>query len=677
MAGAHLAKRVVNRDDSLALSAARNQIAEMGLVTRSHVSAASLEPARAGTGKNVRGPPSYRIASLTAHVCMRTMGGMETTTVSGTSGPSPTETTILVVDDEPAVRQMVAMALSREGFRAEQAAAGAQALEILTHASSPIALVVSDLRMPNMTGLELAAHLDALSPDLPIIILSGDSELRPGEMAVGGRQLPFVPKPLDIAHFIATVYRVLDDVAADVVRRVSRHSILSEQTYPYRAFLAAVAENVEGTAPWCHAHAALLVLLYVDAWVSNRIDERELMEQREGASRAVDYDAAAAKTARSTGGDWSTPHGLNEHLRGVLDAIDRGPTADFRYVAASIIAYADALHTASLDALAAEVFSAVICGCTSGTRDKATREHLPTVALRLGACRRKLADFDGALAAYAAANVFGVRMGAPEIVLTARLGQALVVFDRGDLPEAERRIEAIITDAVSYQFVNVRARAWHDRAVVAYHRGRPIDAALFAFEAWNLRPVDERLARDRILVDLATFLHAGGFHDVARRANNLIAMAASEPIVRWHATVNLIDLAIEAGDEPEFERLRQSLTGVPLTPLIEGEYLLRLAQGYLAFGRPAVMHTLERARALAEAHGLNELAHRIEEMLRKAKDALTGSPRATSATRGRRPTRAARTLPAGIRRVAEALNTMEQLVASVQDQATAGPAATS
>lgn len=91
---------------------------------------------------------------------------------SDTAGPL----TVLVVDDEAGIRAFVARALTLAGFEVAVAADGREALRLVAEGRVRPAVVVTDIEMPGMTGIELAARLLALRPALRIVMMTGDEE---------------------------------------------------------------------------------------------------------------------------------------------------------------------------------------------------------------------------------------------------------------------------------------------------------------------------------------------------------------------------------------------------------------------------------------------------------------------------------------------------------------------
>jgi CheY-like chemotaxis protein len=109
---------------------------------------------------------------------------------------------ILVVDDDQAVRALVAEVLAEVGYTITVAIHGAQALERISSAAPD--LVLSDIMMPVMGGLELCRRITATSR-IPVILMSSAP---PQEAATSGAVL-VVAKPIDLDALAVTVERVL------------------------------------------------------------------------------------------------------------------------------------------------------------------------------------------------------------------------------------------------------------------------------------------------------------------------------------------------------------------------------------------------------------------------------------------------------------------------------------
>jgi putative two-component system response regulator len=83
--------------------------------------------------------------------------------------------TLLVVDDEAAIRRLLRQKLSAEGYRCEEAGDPEQVLPMLD--TNPIALVVLDIKMPGKTGIELLPEIKSGYPDTAVIMATAISEI--------------------------------------------------------------------------------------------------------------------------------------------------------------------------------------------------------------------------------------------------------------------------------------------------------------------------------------------------------------------------------------------------------------------------------------------------------------------------------------------------------------------
>jgi two-component system, cell cycle sensor histidine kinase and response regulator CckA len=123
-----------------------------------------------------------------------------------------THGTVLVVDDERAVRELVITALTRAGYRALGADTAERALEL--ERTEPVDVLVTDVMLPRMHGPELAREICRRSPHTRVLYMSGyagDSTLRPADLE-GGHS--FLQKPFAASAVVARVRELLNPPAA-------------------------------------------------------------------------------------------------------------------------------------------------------------------------------------------------------------------------------------------------------------------------------------------------------------------------------------------------------------------------------------------------------------------------------------------------------------------------------
>ncbi len=117
--------------------------------------------------------------------------------------------TILLVEDEEAVRAFAARALSSRGYKVYEAASGTEALEVMEEIDSQIDLVVSDVVMPEMDGPTLLRELRKTHPELKIIFVSGYAEDAFEKNLPENEKFSFLPKPFTLKQLATTVKEVL------------------------------------------------------------------------------------------------------------------------------------------------------------------------------------------------------------------------------------------------------------------------------------------------------------------------------------------------------------------------------------------------------------------------------------------------------------------------------------
>jgi two-component system response regulator MprA len=121
-------------------------------------------------------------------------------------GAADSHQTILVVDDDPGIRQFLNTCLQSAGYEVLTAPDGPEAMHLLGRSSPRIDLLVADLEMPGMTGSELAAASSRAAASPPVLLISGNSA---AARDLDGRW-EFLPKPLVIHVLLDKIRRMLE-----------------------------------------------------------------------------------------------------------------------------------------------------------------------------------------------------------------------------------------------------------------------------------------------------------------------------------------------------------------------------------------------------------------------------------------------------------------------------------
>jgi two-component system, cell cycle sensor histidine kinase and response regulator CckA len=125
---------------------------------------------------------------------------------------------ILVVDDEPEIRTLLRSLLSRRGFEIEEACDGVEALSLYRNGAGPD-LLLTDVVMPRMDGVQLAERVSALYPEARILYMSGRCDVDIIQAQLRGKRFGFIRKPLEIARLSQAIQALLDPAGAREKRR--------------------------------------------------------------------------------------------------------------------------------------------------------------------------------------------------------------------------------------------------------------------------------------------------------------------------------------------------------------------------------------------------------------------------------------------------------------------------
>jgi DNA-binding NtrC family response regulator len=114
---------------------------------------------------------------------------------------------ILVVDDEPDMRAALSHSLNRSGFSVEIAASGSEA--VLKIKNSPFSLVISDIKMPEMTGMDLLGTIKNISPGIPVIMITAFGTINNAVEAMQAGATDYILKPFSFEILEAAVKKAI------------------------------------------------------------------------------------------------------------------------------------------------------------------------------------------------------------------------------------------------------------------------------------------------------------------------------------------------------------------------------------------------------------------------------------------------------------------------------------
>ncbi len=129
--------------------------------------------------------------------------GHESDNTNG-AAPDTRRPLILVVDDEECVRTVTCACLARAGYRVLSASNGGDALVLLAFSGHKLDLLIADIDMPGMSGVELARHFTGSDPAVPVLLMSGGGQRTPEESGIFA-----LPKPFGFSELCRRVAEIM------------------------------------------------------------------------------------------------------------------------------------------------------------------------------------------------------------------------------------------------------------------------------------------------------------------------------------------------------------------------------------------------------------------------------------------------------------------------------------
>jgi two-component system nitrogen regulation response regulator GlnG len=159
---------------------------------------------------------------------------------------------VWIIDDDRSIRWVLEKALAREDIEFKSFASADEAMQALAHGAPQI--VISDIRMPGSSGLDLLQTLRDKYPHLPVIIMTAYSDLESAVSAFQGGAFEYLPKPFDINHAVELIRRALEQ---SVRKNASPEDILAAPDILGQA--PAMQEVFRAIGRLAQSHATVLI----------------------------------------------------------------------------------------------------------------------------------------------------------------------------------------------------------------------------------------------------------------------------------------------------------------------------------------------------------------------------------------------------------------------------------
>jgi tetratricopeptide (TPR) repeat protein len=368
----------------------------------------------------------------------------------------------------------------------------------------------------------------------------------------------------------------------------------------------------EDSASWRSVFAGLSVLRLADSYV-------EPAPAGKPASWAQVHSVRSAIEEVSEG----------DPVRGVLTTIveeitARGSVDDS--VCRALLAYGRSLDYEASWGLATDVFATVV----RLTRPEKNPRLAVEANVAVGGAARRNGDWDVSARAYSQAAYVADTMGDKPGVLTVQVGIANTYLAKGNFPQAETILDDVIVQAHDQALPEIQGMALHSRAVIAQKRGKHAEGLKLAYEAYNLtaRPTE----RDLVLEDIAAIFTDLGIRDSARDTHLVLAATAQTQLVRWTATINLMELASIDGMGVAFDSYSRELAAAKCGTWVRSHFLLFYGEGLSRLERfDQAQHVLEEAVAYAENNQIHEIAFKAQAALVTVRSAAREAARYVAA----------------------------------------------
>ena len=202
------------------------------------------------------------------------------------------EFTVLLVDDEKAFREILAKRLTRRGLQVLEASRGEEALQILEE--KPADLIILDVKMPGMNGLETLKHIKARHPAAEVIMLTGHASTQDGVEGIKAGAFDYLSKPIEIEQLFKKLTQAQDKIRslqaekldAEFRERIKQQMVVAERLVALGTMATGVAHEINNP---------LAVIQDSAGWMKQILDKPEMS----GIPRKADFDMALRRIIKS------------------------------------------------------------------------------------------------------------------------------------------------------------------------------------------------------------------------------------------------------------------------------------------------------------------------------------------------------------------------------------------
>lgn len=156
--------------------------------------------------------------------------------------------TLLIIDDEKSIRKTLTEILSFEGYKIEEAADGEEGLRKFKEKTFDV--VLCDIKMPKIDGIEFLQKAVEVNPDVPIIIISGHGNIETAVEAVKKGAYDFIQKPPDLNRLLITIRNAMErNTLVSETKRLKRKALKVQEMIGESSPIRQIKETIEKVAP--------------------------------------------------------------------------------------------------------------------------------------------------------------------------------------------------------------------------------------------------------------------------------------------------------------------------------------------------------------------------------------------------------------------------------------------